>query len=99
MKFGLTPEELNYLEKNLIIPLKSLDAKVWIFGSRARGDHRKFSDLDILVESARPETQTLISKIREVFEEGNFPYKVDIVYFKDLAKSYKSNVISERILL
>lgn len=96
MKYGLTSEELIYFEKNLIIPLKASGATVWIFGSRARGDHKKFSDIDILVRPSTKEVHTLISKIKEVFEEENFPYKIDITCEDDLAASYRENVMNDK---
>ncbi|MBE9540577.1 MAG: nucleotidyltransferase domain-containing protein [Proteobacteria bacterium] len=32
-------------------PLKNQGANVWIFGSRARGDHQEYSDLDLMVSA------------------------------------------------
>ena len=50
MKFGLTAEEFSLLDELVIAPLKKHDCRVWIFGSRAREDHQKFSDIDIYCE-------------------------------------------------
>jgi len=97
MKFGLNESEFDYFQKELVSPLKKIGAKVWVFGSRARGDHHKFSDIDILIESSNKETNTLLSMIRERFEEGNFPYKIDLLLIEDLAQSYKDNVLNDRV--
>ena len=99
MNFGLTLSEFDYLQNELVAPLKEVGATVWIFGSRARGDHKKFSDVDILVESHDEKINTLLSRIREKFEEGNFPYKIDLLLIEDLAQSYKDSVLKDRILL
>ena len=99
MKFGLTQNEYDYLQEELVIPLKEIGANVWIFGSRARGDHKKFSDIDILVESHDKNINSLLSSIREKFEEGNFPYKIDLLLIEDLAQSYKDSVLEDRIRL
>ena len=99
MKFGFTENELDYFQKELVSPLKDIDAKVWIFGSRARGDHQKFSDVDILVESHDEKINQLLSSIREKFEEGSFPYKIDLLLLEDLAKSYRDSVLKDRIEL
>lgn len=99
MKFGLTQNEYDYLQEELVIPLKETGANVWIFGSRARGDHKKFSDIDILVESHDKNISSLLSNIREKFEEGNFPYKIDLLLIEDLAQSYKDSVLEDRIRL
>ena len=46
-----------------------------IFGSRARGDYRKTSDIDLAVSFARP-IQSLLSA---AFENSDLPYTIDIV--------------------
>ena len=48
MKYGLTDSELKLLTKLCVNPLQKLNAKVWIFGSRARGDYTNSSDIDLL---------------------------------------------------
>ena len=45
-QFGLSEDELNTLAQLVVGPLVGAGAKVWCFGSRARGDHKKFSDID-----------------------------------------------------
>ena len=90
MKFGLTKEQFQYIQETVIDPLKSNGATVWIFGSRARGDNKKYSDLDIMVES-REDISTIVGKIQETLESENFPYKVDMVQNKYFAESYRES--------
>lgn len=101
MKFGLTSPQWETIEKLLLAPLKSNDAQVWVFGSRARGTHRQFSDLDILYATpqAKPLPLGVLGKIREDLEESNLPIKIDIVDEAQLAESYKPGVLKDRILL
>lgn len=98
MKFGLTAAEFRELEENLLRPLKQLGVRVWVFGSRARGDHKPFSDLDVMVESP-VDISGRLSDIREHFTEGNFPYKIDLVELKDFAESYKAGFLKDRVEL
>ena len=86
MKFGLTIQEYSFIKKSLE-PLKSQGAKIWCYGSRARGDHHKFSDLDLMVEHDT-DLSKVVSNISEFFEDSNFPYKVDLVEKRNFAKSY-----------
>jgi predicted nucleotidyltransferase len=99
MKFGLQEKHLLQLETLLFRPLKDAGFKIWIFGSRARGDHRPFSDIDLLYQL--PETTTnfasLISRLKENLEEGPLPYKIDLVDINDLAESYKEKILRERV--
>lgn len=94
MKWGLEDRHVSLLEEMLLKPLTKTGASLWVFGSRARGDHQKFSDLDVLVDGALP--ASLLSSIREQLEESSLPITVDIVPLNELAESYKKKVLSER---
>ncbi|MEN0059143.1 MAG: nucleotidyltransferase domain-containing protein [Bdellovibrio sp.] len=98
MKFGLKDSDFDFLEKNLILPLKDRGFKVYIFGSRATGKNHPFSDVDILIEGEiSAESSSKIGAIKEFFEESNFPYKIDLVNERHLAESYRPGVMRERI--
>ncbi|MBC7531164.1 MAG: nucleotidyltransferase domain-containing protein [Oligoflexus sp.] len=98
MKYGLTLLQFSFLDKNVFTKLKNAGAKVFIFGSRARGSQSEFSDVDILVD-ASVDLSSLIGSIAEEMEESNFPYKVDIVESQRLADSYRASVSKDKILL
>jgi len=95
--FGLEPRHVEVIEKLVWTPLKAIGCRVWVFGSRARGDHRKFSDLDLLIEGQPP--PKLLGEIREKLEESLLPIKVDLVLEDELAESYRANVLRDRVLL
>jgi len=61
---------------------KGKKTKVYLFGSRARGDHTEFSDIDLGFLSEEDISEELCL-LREIIEESWLPYKVDIV---DLSK-------------
>lgn len=96
MKFGLTEKEYQYIKETVVLPLQKRGATIWCFGSRARGNHQPFSDLDLMIESLSDLSRE-IGLITEKLEEGHFPYKVDIVQEKDFAKSYMPNFLKERV--
>lgn len=86
-RFGLTPEQWQELQSQLFTPLKQAGAQIWIFGSRARGDFRPYSDLDLMIESSGDISPTL-AQVREYFEKSNFPFKLDLVQKTQFATSY-----------
>jgi len=95
MKFGLTPEQYQFLLKHVIRPLETTGATIWCYGSRARGDHHQFSDIDLMVENEKnPEKE--LSQINEFLENSNFPYKVDLVWYGHFADSYKKNYKTDK---
>ncbi len=101
MKFGLSDEQFQILNQMVVSPLKSHGATVWIFGSRARGDHKPFSDVDIMYER-KDSTQFpkgFISHLREEIEESRLPFKVDLVDANEMAESYKVGALADRVIL
>ena len=54
---------------------------VKLFGSRARGDYRETSDIDLAIGCGRD----LRGALQEAFEQSKLPYTFDIVLYDDLA--------------
>jgi predicted nucleotidyltransferase len=53
-------------------------SRIYLFGSRARGNASPYSDIDIALESEES-LSTLLPYVRMQIEESNLPYKVDLV--------------------
>jgi predicted nucleotidyltransferase len=101
MKYGLTESEYQFLVKNAVEPLQALDAKVYLFGSRANGKYKKFSDIDLLYV-ASADRKILAHEIYSIvssLENSSFPFKVDLVSNDELAESYRTGVEKEKIEL
>lgn len=95
MKFGLNDHEYKFIKTEVITPLEQAGAQVWCYGSRARGDFKKFSDLDLMIESSQ-DLSRQIGKIHEKLVQSNFPYKVDLVQWAEFAESYKPGYLTDR---
>ncbi len=70
---------------------KNQDVKIYLFGSRARGDNSEFSDVDLAILSSE-EISDKITILKELLEESNLPFKVDLIdlkkasYLKEIVK-------------
>ncbi len=65
--------------------------KIYLFGSRARGDESMHSDIDIAIDGDALSSR--ISQARFALEESLVPYKIDLV---DLSKaSYLKGIIQK----
>lgn len=95
MNFGLSDEQFQFVLQTVVSPLSKHGAATWCFGSRARGDHRPFSDLDLLIVGTG-ELRSIVGQIQEQVENSNFPFKIDIVLDSDLATTYRSQVEQEK---
>ena len=100
MKFGLKEKQFRFLLEALKEHLLKdyPNSKIWIFGSRARGDHRSASDIDLLIESIDKVPNRVLALLRSTLEESSFPFKVDLVSLDDLAEEYREQVLKERRL-
>lgn len=92
--FGLEQKDYDFIKKELQRALPN-EAQVFCYGSRARGDHHKFSDLDIMIEGDEDYSRPII-KLKEVFEESNLPIKVDLVQFSAFAEAYKESYFRDK---
>ncbi len=75
-------------------------ARVWCFGSRARGDARKFSDLDLVIDNAgNPLDLNTLSILKQNFSESLLAYKVDIVDWATLSTAFRENISPDKKLI
>ena len=71
--------------------------KAFIFGSRAIGSARKFSDVDIGIKSEKEMDSLLLSNIEEAFEESDIPYTIDVVDFSQVSDKFKE--LAEQMII
>ena len=69
--------------------------KVFIFGSRATGKARKFSDYDIGIEGKKPIAWETMALVKEMFEESDLPFKVDLVDFSLVSDKFRETALSK----
>jgi len=90
---------ISEIKKILFQFLDSQKDMAFIFGSRATGSSRKFSDIDIGVKCEKQIDLLLLSDIEEAFEESNIPYKIDVVDFSNVTNTFRDVSMQEIIKL
>ena len=73
--------------------------RVFIYGSRACDGGRKWSDIDIGIESTRNIPANTIRMLKEEFEESDIPYIIDITDFKSVSENFKIVAIQKTIAI
>lgn len=86
--------------KDLVLSeLKNEEMKIFVFGSRARGDFRSGSDVDIGFIPQGSFDVKKISFLKEKLEDSSqIPYKVDIVNFNEVSDEFRDHALKETIL-
>lgn len=74
--------------------LKDKKVKVYLFGSRAKGEHTQRSDLDLAFLSEEDISYEL-SLLREILEDSNIPFTVDIVDLSKVGRDFRERVLRE----
>jgi predicted nucleotidyltransferase len=72
-------------------------AKVWLFGSCARGDWVHSSDIDLAIEAEEPLPAGLMADLTEALEESTIPYEVDVVDLAHADSKFRERVKKEGI--
>ena len=82
MKFGIAQLSLQKLDE-LFSRYKVID-KVIIYGSRAKGNFREGSDIDLALEGKELDSDVLLS-IRNELDDLMLPYKIDLSIYKNIS--------------
>ena len=72
-------------------------ARVRLFGSRARGDSRTWSDIDVAVQANPALLADTLSALREALEESNCLLHVDVVDWNDADTALRESITWEGI--
>ena len=73
--------------------------KAWVFGSRATGRARRYSDLDLAIDAGRPLALDEIAGLTEAFSDSDLPYKVDIIDWHNIDARWRQTILAERVAL
>jgi predicted nucleotidyltransferase len=89
-------------DKKKIIDIISVlipKAKIYLFGSRARGTHRPSSDIDIALDAGK---QILprhrVGEVRSMFVESHIPQKIDIVDLYLESDEMRKTILEDKIV-
>ncbi len=76
--------------------LKGHNIKTCLFGSRATGSARKFSDIDIALDAGgKPVPTALMVNLAFLLEESHIPFRVDLVDMQGVSSLVRESVKKE----
>lgn len=75
------------------------DVRAFIFGSRAGGAPKRFSDLDLALEGAGPLPLDMLARLAEAFDESPLPWKVDVVDRQTVSTAFGQIIDAAKIAL
>lgn len=72
-------------------------ADLYLFGSWARGDAKRTSDIDLAIVPKGPIPPDVIVRLRSALVESHVPYRVDVVDLSSVAQGFRERVLEEGI--
>lgn len=88
---------LNKQEKEIVKKILEKYKNTVIFGSRVKGTHLKFSDLDICLKEKTSDYEYEL--LKEKFEKSDLPFHVDIVEYDKTSDAFKKIIDQDGILI
>ncbi len=95
---ALSPSEEAEVKAILAAHL-SPEVRVGVFGSRATGHAKPWSDLDLALSGPGPISLVVMAALAEAFEEAPLPWKVDLVDLACASPEFKRVITSSLIPL
>lgn len=72
-------------------------ARLYLFGSRARGDAARASDIDIAILPDAPLEPGTLARIRDALEESTIPYEVEVIDLSSVDEPFRRKMLAEAI--
>ena len=89
---------LEQLKDLSLLIFENVPAKIILFGSRARGDNRSTSDVDIGIIPHKGSCVKEVTLLREKIEQSNIPLKVDVVNLKETSEEFYKEAVKEAVV-
>lgn len=75
------------------------DRDVWAFGSRAKGNAKDYSDLDLAILGEQPLGLAVSAALADDFSESDLPWKVDVVDWATTSASFRKIIAQDKVLV
>ncbi len=92
----LKPEYLKILRE--IFDLYCPDAQILAYGSRVKNEAHDGSDLDLAIRNFNSQKVSLY-KLREILNDSNIPFLIDIQEFDSLPQSFQDEIEKNYVVI
>ena len=75
------------------------NTRAWVFGSRATGRARRYSDLDLAIDAGRRLTLDESARLSEAFSDSDLPYRVDLIDWHGIHDRWRRTIAAQRLAL
>lgn len=86
------------LKKLVLDFIGDRNVKVYLFGSRARGDNSTVSDVDIGILCNEEANRLRLFELKDLLEESTIPYKVDVINLSETGEDFREEIMKDAII-
>lgn len=86
----MSAQELALVQNILAIWLPAHEVRM--FGSRARGTPKPYSDLDLVIMGETPVSMATLGQLREAFADADLPWRVDLVDWATTSPEFRIHI-------
>lgn len=97
MKIDIESKYLEHVKSIINSHLQDSNLKIYVFGSRVRGNAKKYSDLDVALKAASKIDFNKMSRIEIELEETTIPYKVDVIDLNNISDTFKKCIKNDLV--
>ncbi len=88
-------KSLEQIKSTILETFRDDDIRIMLFGSRARGDFNRRSDIDIGILPKKKYDHNKLIFLKEKLENMNIPYKVDVVDISKVSEIFRKKAMKE----
>lgn len=74
------------------------EAKIILYGSRARGDYKSNSDIDIAIDCGKKLERVDVGEVGEMLNASYIPYRFDVVDLHGISEEMRKNILREGMI-
>jgi uncharacterized protein len=89
-KHGMSAKELALVQSILSTWLPMYEVRM--FGSRARGTPKPYSDLDLVIMGDEPVPLSTLGQLHEAFASSELPWRVDLVDWASTSPEFQQHI-------
>lgn len=93
----IAPHELDLVQTILRTGLPDHAARVWVFGSRAKGTTKRGSDLDLAIDIGAALPFAAKAHLADAFENAPLPFNVDLVDLHAISPEFRALIDAHKL--
>jgi predicted nucleotidyltransferase len=69
------------------------ECEVRAFGSRYKGTHKPYSDIDMVIVGKEPLGIRKLGELKDAFEESDLPYRAEVLDWNAISPAFQTTIL------